>query len=248
MQAGGGGGAGSSGVHNGAGGGAGAAAFLIINIGKLQSIRFNAGRGGAAGQKSIDANTHRHGGDGADSTIVMKLWNGDTLKAYVEGGSGGLAYSSNAGAGREGGTGGRAMVFVESSRSVNLTASISDTDLTSVNYVGIKADGTKLNYPDTNYEAVFYVLKVFKGGDGAADDATLSSAITSPLFNSQVSIPFYPNINHIIKPLTQLDHSYGTFDTSGLYGGDGGYSVHGYGGLCSLSYISPGAVPIWTDA
>jgi hypothetical protein len=208
MQAGGGGGAGSSGVHDGAGGGGGAAAFLIINIGKLQSIRFNAGAGGAAGQKSIDANTDRHGGNGANSAIIMKLWDGETLKAYIEGGSGGLAYSSNAGAGRKGGTGGRASVFVETSRSSNyLTASISDTDLTNVNYVGIKADGTKLSYPDTNYEAVFYVLKVYPGGDGSAG-GTWNEMITDPIISQNASITFYPGITHTISSLLQRSHTY----------------------------------------
>jgi hypothetical protein len=237
-------------VHNGTGGGGGAAAVLIINIGKLKKICFNAGLGGAAGQKSIDLNTNRHGSAGTDSTIVMTLPNGNTITARVGGGKGGLAYSSNAGAGREGGDGGAAAVTVESSTQIFSTATVSDSDLASVNYVGISTTGAKLSYPDTKSEALFYVLKVFGGGKGAADSALLSDAETNPIVSTSINVPFAPGVSHTIPALSKRSHTYANYITAGYDGGDGGYSLYGQGGLCSISYLPDvnSAIPLWTNA
>lgn len=237
MQAGGGGGSGSSGSDSGAGGGAGAAAILIINLGKLSEIHFEPGTGGAAGSKGISASTNRHGEDGTSSTIRLTMKKDNTiLTLRAENGTAGKQYSSNNGGYNEKGVGGTKL-YTEN-RNGEAVLGITESDLSSVNYIGIKYDGTKLAYPDTNYEAVAYVLKVFPGGDGGIGGiANTSTNGTSPISVSAAT--FYPGITETPAiypnrlPTIPDKHVFGL-----KYGGDGGYSAYGEGGEGSYSYIS----------
>jgi hypothetical protein len=239
MQAGGGGGAGSGGMigNDGRGGGGGAAAILIINIGKLTAIRFNPGAGGAAGAGSADLNTHRHGEDGSNSSIVMSLSDGSTMTVYVEGGKGAKGHSSNSGGGNEAGAGGRGIVHIQHSGSTNTALEISTDNLSITNYIGVTLSNNKLSYTysDKNHDAVFYVLKVYGGGNGGGGDAE-SEIITKPILSSDASVSFYPNIPYTIPVQQERSHSVANYLYVGYYGGDGGYSAYGQGGRCALSY------------
>lgn len=235
MTGGGGGGSGSSGTKSGCGGGAGATVFMVVDLTKIKKVEFIIGKGGNGGTKGTSASTNRHGSSGGETQMKLTLNNNNVIIVGVAGGGAGQQFASNNSTELNGhnvaGVGGSQVYIRDGSN--NIISTHTSSGFGGAEYIAINSSGVKATYPDTTGAGLVYLINIISGGNGGPGGSGDSTNITKPL--SVPTITYCTGVTHTPAAQTATTHTAGLGFTS-MYGGDGGYSLYGQGGIGSFEY------------